>query len=537
MYADTVIQNGTIVTMDEAKSIHKAIAIKNGYIIALGSKRCMEPLIGAETQILDLEGKTAVPGLIDAHQHLYSTGFNLRAVDCNVSSIREMKEKIKKRAENSSPGEWIFGWGYDESKFEEKRSPTKADFEQMDHPVFITRYCLHTAVVNDAALKAAGLMNAEGLTNNNLSANTAGELTGVLYENAMELVKSKMPPYTDRQLKDAVLLAQEHYLKHGITSIHEAGMGFFTQSLNEFRVLQNLAAREDLKIRVYAMILDKFFSEASGMKLTSGFGNNRLKIGPIKMFADGTISGKSAAVSLPYRDSSGSEGGLSHSRQDLEAKVLESHREGYSIAIHAIGDAAVTQVLDAYEKAFELFPREDCRHRIEHASITNEALLTRMRKLGVIPVPQPTLVHLAGDVYVDHLAPDLLSYVFANQSFFDYGLKPAGSSDSPITPCSPLLGMYAAVSRKTVNGNVFLPNEKVSLYEALQMYTVNAAYASFDEDLKGTLEIGKLGDLTVLPNGFLNFSAEQVKNAEIEMTIIGGKKVYQKTQSAEEVTQ
>lgn len=527
MKADLVLQNGTIVSVDERARRYEAIAIKNERVIALGTNKEIKGYAASETKIVDLEGKTAVPGLIDAHQHMFSTGFNLRNVDCRVTSIQEMVEKIEERAKTCSPGEWIIGWGYDESRFAEKRHPMKKDFEGIQNPVFITHYSLHSAVANDVALQATGILASTTLEHGQIEVDNQGKLTGRLSEEALDIVKNNMPSYTVEQLKDSLQLADREYVKFGLTSVHEAGMGHLTKSLNEFKVFQEMALDRKLNIRVYGMILDEFFSEAQKMKLAFRFGNEHLKIGAVKMFTDGTLSGKTAAVSEPYQNDDGY-GEKTHTDEELKEAVYEAHREGYQVACHAIGDEAVRQVLDAYESALKRWPRKDARHRVEHASVTNETLLKRMRELGVIPVPQPVFVYFAGDVYEENLAPALVDGIFIQRSFLNQGLFPPGSSDSPIRPVSPLLGMYAAMSRETVNGGTLLPKEKVSLYEALQMYTKNAAYASFDEDQKGTLEIGKLGDITVLPKNFLDFSPHQVRDTEVEMTIIGGKVIYKK---------
>lgn len=527
MQADLILKNGHIVSMDDRDHRYEAVAIYNGKLISLGGDREIEQYAGKDTIVIDLEGKTAVPGFIDAHQHMISTGFNLRNVDCRVTSIKEMVDKIKRRAKKCAPEEWIIGWGYDESRFTEQRHPMKTDFEGIENPVFITHYSLHSAVANDAALKATGISPATHVKHGKIEVDDDGEPTGRLIEEALDIVKNNMPPYSLEQMKEALRLADDEYVKYGITSVHEAGMGHLTKSLNEFKVFQEMARDQELKVRVYGMVLDEFFPEAQQMKLAFGFGNEHFKVGAVKMFTDGTLSGKTAAVSRPYQNDGGY-GEKTHTDEELKEAVFKAHREGYQVACHAIGDEAVRQVVDAYENALSRIPRKDARHRVEHASVTNKTLLKRMRDLGVVPVPQPVFVYFAGDVYEENLDPALVDGVFAHRSFLNHRLQPAGSSDSPIRPVSPLLGMYAAMSRETVNGMTLLPQEKVSLYEALQMYTKNAAYASFDENIKGTLEVEKLADITVLPKGFLDFSAKQVKDTEVEMTIIGGEVVYRK---------
>lgn len=525
MQADLVLKNGDLVSMDESGSQYQAMAAWEGKILALGMNEEIGEYVGEHTKVIDLKGKTVVPGFIDAHQHMISTGFNLRNVDCRVASIKELVEKIRERALSCKPDEWIIGWGYDESRFAENRHPRKDDFDGIEQPVFVTHYSLHSAVANDQALEAAGISTETYIEHGVIEKDESGQLTGRLTEDGLELIKEAIP-YSVEKMKEALQLANDAYVKKGITSVHEAGMGFYTGSFDEFRAFQATSEDGTRKVRVYGMVLDEFFDRALKASLSHGFGDDRLKIGACKAFADGTVSGKSAALSVPYEGENSGE--LMHTDEEIRDIITAAHRAGYQMAVHAIGDAAIEQVLDAYEYALAEWPREDVRHRIEHSSVTRADLLERMRELGVIPVPQPGLVHFAGEVHEKHVPVQLRAYIFAQRYFFDYGLNPPGSSDSPITPCDPLLGIYTSVSRKTANGNTILPEQKVTLTEALEMYTKNAAFASFDETRKGTLEIGKLADLTVLPKGFLDYSEEQLKNTEVEMTIIGGELVYQK---------
>ncbi|HET7627275.1 MAG TPA: amidohydrolase [Bacillales bacterium] len=522
MIADRIFTNGTFVSLDDKDRVYGAAAVRDGKIVALGSDEAIERTAGINTKRFDLEGNTVLPGFIDSHQHMISTGFHLRNVDCRVSSIAELVAKIKRRAEAVDADDWVIGWGYDESRFAEGRHPTAADFKDVSRPVFVTHYSLHSAVANELALKKAGITPETTVAHGEVEKDGRGRLTGRLSEDALELIKKQMR-FTVSEMKEAIAAANAFYVRHGVTSVHEAGIGFYTGNFDEMRAFQETSENGSRDVRVYGMILDDFYQEGD---LLLGFRNERFKTGAVKMFADGTVSGKTAALSMPYAD--GGTGEFMHGVGEIERKIMRAHRAGVQVAVHAIGDAAVSQVLTAYEKAIRAFPRGDCRHRIEHASIITPALRDRMQKLGVIPVPQPGLVHFAGEVHMDHVPEPLSKGVFALHSFVEAGLLPAGSSDSPITPCDPLLGVYTAVTRRTALGNTILPEQKLSLREALCMYTRNAARASFDEDLKGTLEIGKLADFTVVSPGFMSFDEEQLKTAEVEMTIIGGIVVYRK---------
>lgn len=529
MTADMVLINGQIVSMDEKDNEYKCIAIKNGRIVGLAHSDEMQAFMDSKTTVIDLQGKTVLPGFIDAHQHIVSFGFNLLFVDCNKLSIREVVQSIEERASTAKPNEWIIGFGFDEAKYEEKRLPNASDFAHIQNPVYITRFCLHAAVINQTVLSLAGIdADTQVPSDSEIEKDTAGHVTGVLREKAMDLVKKVLPPFTKDQIREAIALANQHYLSEGITSVHEAGMSFYTGSIDEFRALQEMSMDGSLNVRVYGMILDTFFEEAKAMRLMTGFGNDMLKIGAIKIFSDGALSGQTAAMSEDYVYPAGTRGMFMYSAAELEEKVLNAHKEGYHIAIHAIGDAAIEQVITAYEKALENYPRSDHRHRIEHCGVTTPNLIQRIKQLGLIPVPHPGIVHVAGDVYKKVLKPHVLESLYSVKTFIDEGLNPAGSSDCPVTPSSPLWGIYAAMTRKTAGGDVILPEQKITLYEGLQMYTKNAAYASFSEEEKGTLEVGKFGDLVVLPAKFMDFSAEEVQHTSVEMTIISGKVLYQR---------
>lgn len=533
MGADLVLLNGEIISMDEKANKYQAIAIKNGKIIGLGDSNEIGSFISKETKIIDLEEKVVLPGFIDAHQHIVSKGFNLIHVDCNKSSICEVVKAIEERVEKAKPHDWIIGLGYDESKFEEQRSPNVDDFNHIENPVFINRFCLHTAVVNGAALSLANVdENTTIPGEGEIQIDKHGRLTGILREKAMDLIKKVMPPYTVEQIKEAISMASSHYLSKGITSVHEAGMGFYTDSNREFRALQEMSTDGSLRVRVYGMILDTFFEDAKAMGLVTGFGNDRLKIGSIKMFADGTLSGRTAAVTQPYLDPKDTKGMLMYSNKELEEKVMNAHKEGYQIGIHGIGDRCIEQIITAYEKAIAKYPRKNHRHRIEHTGLTTSKLLKQMKDLEIIPVPHPGIVHIAGDTYTKVLSESVIKGLYAIKSFFKEGLRPAGSSDAPVVPSSPLLGIYTTMTRMTVSGDIVTPEERISLYESLKMYTVNAAYASFSENELGTIEKGKFGDLVVLPKGFMNFTPEQIKNTEIEYTIVGGELSFENNNHA-----
>src|SRR5699024_6234232 len=417
-------------------------------------------------------------------------------VNCKTTSIKEMVERCKQYSEEiNDDSQWIIGWGYDESLYQENRHPVASDFEGINNPIYINHYSGHSAVANYKALELAGVTTDTEVDYGHVELDSNGKPDGRLIEHASDLVSECIPSTTEKQLRQALKTANDKYIQYGITSVHEAGMGLNTGSLDEFKLIQEAKKNDELKIRIYAMVMDEFYDDIETVNLASGFGNNDMKIGSIKVFVDGTLSLETAAVTKPYKNSNGY-GKKVHTIENLYKFIYKTHKR---------------------------------RNRIEHVSISDRSLLQRMKKLNIIPVPQPVFLYFAGDVYLENLHDSLADKIISTKTFLNEGLFPAGSSDSPVQDPSPFLGIYAAMSRKTIKGNIISEEEKISLYEALKLYTINAAKASCEEDIKGTIEEGKLADLTVLPEDFLNYSAAEVKDSEVEITIIDGEVVYRKS--------
>lgn len=536
MSANLILKNGNIYSMDNERNVYEAVAIKEDKIVKVGNWDEINCMVDNETKILDLKGKTVVPGFIDAHQHIISFGFNLLNVNCNKQSIKEIVQAVEEKASTlRNEEEWIIGFGFDETKLIEGRAPHKDDFAHINHPIFLTRFCLHTAVVNDKALALAGINERTIISSDGEICADHRGLTGVLREKAMDLVKNVIPPYSKEQIKKAIRIASEHYIKEGITGVHEAGIGFYTDSLDEYYALSEMSKEGLLEIRIYGMILEKFWNHMKHLNLLNGTNSEFFTLGSIKLFSDGTLSGQTAAMKEEYVRPAGTRGMFMYPREELESKIVRAHKEGYQVAIHAIGDAAIELVIDIYEKSLSEFPRENHRHRIEHCGVVNSDILDRMANNALIPVPHPGIVFVAGDIYKDVLKPQVLKGLYNIKSFIQKGLQPAFSSDSPVLPSSPLFGIHAAVSRKTSSGQVIIPEQAISIYEAIEMYTRNAAYASFSEEFQGTIEIGKYADMVILPEGFMHFNPDEIQNASVEMTIIGGKVKYERVSAQEEV--
>jgi predicted amidohydrolase YtcJ len=519
MQPDTILVNGTIVTLKPSNPHAQAVAIKNNRIIKVGKNREIEPLIKEGTKVIDLKEKAVLPGFIDTHIHITGFGKTLTQINLRgIQSIKEMQEKLEKRVERAKKGEWILGRGWDQDRLKEKRYPTRWDLDKVspNNPVVFTRVCGHLSVVNSRALEKASVTAeaAPPLGGEIDKDPKTGEPTGILRERAMDLVHRVIPESSERQLMEACGLACRKAVEAGLTSVH-----WIIYSRAEIRVIKKLRAQNKLPLRVYILIPVEFLDPLIRLGLSTGFGDDVVRIGGVKIFADGSLGARTAALHESYSDDSSTRGMTLYSEEKLEEMIMKTHRAGIQLAVHAIGDRAISMVLTALEKALEKMPRKDHRHRIEHASVLSEKLIRRMKRLGVIASVQPHFV--VSDFWVaDRLGPKRARWVYPFKTLIQEGVPIAGGSDCPVEPVSPLLGIWAAVSRKS------FPEEQISVEEALRMYTIDAAFASFEEDIKGSIEVGKLADLVVLSDDPRSVPPNKIKDIEVEMTFAGGKAVY-----------
>ncbi|MFQ6087065.1 MAG: amidohydrolase [Candidatus Bathyarchaeia archaeon] len=513
------MKNANVLTMNPSEPYAKAVAIKDEKIVAVGTNRQIKPWVGKHTKVMDLDGKTVVPGFIDAHVHMrgfgrFLTWMNLRG----VGSIREMKQLLRERVQKTSKRKWILGRGWDQERFKEKRYPTRWDLDEVasNNPVIFTRVCGHICVANSKALELAGITrDTVAPSGGQIDRDPeTGEPTGILRENAKDMVWNIVPEPGEEELTEMCALACQKAVESGLTSVH-----WFVRSPVEIRILQELRAKGKLPIRVYLVVLVEFMDCLINAGLVTGFGDPMVKIGGIKILADGSLGARTAALKQPYDDEPSTKGMMLYSQRSLNKLVLKAHRAGFQLAIHAIGDRAVDMVLKALERALKVLPRKDHRHRVEHVSVLNESLIQRMKKLGVIASVQPHFV--VSDFWVEkRLGKARARWTYPFKTIIKKGVLVAGGSDCPVEPISPLLGIYAAVNRE------MFPQERMTVEEALRIYTINAAYASFEEKIKGSIEAGKLADLVVLSDDLRKIEPSKIKDVGVEMTIVGGKIVY-----------
>jgi len=536
LHADLLLINGRIWPGGSARHMEEALAVSGGRVLAVGPTADLMVLAGPRTRVIDLRGRTAIPGFNDAHAHPITLGLHGTRIDVSprvVRSIRDIQEKIRAAAALRPPGTWILAAGYDDAHLTEGRHPTRDDLDVAapHHPVFVIRTDLHMGVANSRALEACGITEAEPDPSGGSFQRDGGRLTGLVVDNAMQRVLSHVPPPGLDDLVAAIAWAAREYSRWGVTSVTDAGVGL-VGGADDLAAYQAARRQGRLTVRFTLSLLG---DEALGgvpiapaaleAGLATGFGDDVLRLGPVKFFADGSASGRSAAFSRPYLDGT-SYGILTHTLDDLTEQVRRYHRRGWQVAIHAIGDAAIEQVLDAYETVLKEHPREDARHRIEHCGYVQPAQLDRMARLGVVPVPQPVFMYIFGDGYLRHLDQERVSQAYPMRTFLERGLNPSASSDAPVCPVNPLLGVYAMLTRKTTSGRVHGPDQCVDIYQALAAYTTASAHTTFDETHKGLLAPGFLADVAVLSRDVFSIGPEELLATEIDLTLCGGRIVH-----------
>ena len=523
MWADLVLMDGNIITMDSSQPSAEAVAVTKNRIVKVGTNEEISRWIGKDTKIINLRGRTVVPGLIDSHIHVGDFGKFLMWIDLkDVNSIEEMQQRIRERAQKIPEGRWLIGSGWDQARFVEKRYPSFRDLDEAspDNPIVLYHECGRVCVVNSKALELAGVTKGTRSPSGGKIEKDAetGEPTGILRENATDLVWKKIPEPSEAEIMEGASLACKKIVEAGVTSIH-----WIVASSTEISIIQKLRADNKLPLRVYiiapANILDQITSSDSLL----GSDNTDSNLG-VKVFVDGSLAARTAALREPYSDNLQTRGQLLYSQEELDALVVKVHKAKFRLVMHAMGDQAIDMTLTAIEKALVEAPRKNHRYRIEHASVLNKEFIQRIKKLGIIVSVQPKVVISDFSVWsaVDRLGSERARWLYPLKTLINEGIRVAGGSDCPMEPLSPLLGIQAAVTRE------FFPEERITVDEALRMYTVNAAYASSEENLKGSIKEGKLADLTVLSGDPRKTPPSKISDINVDMTIVGGKVVYQK---------
>jgi predicted amidohydrolase YtcJ len=521
---DLILFNGNIHTMDPSNPHAESVAILGGKFFAVGSNAEIANLSSA--QRIDLAGRTVVPGFIDAHLHTASSGLrHLKEVNCDLRSIAAIQAALRERAAKTPKGEWVVGFMYDDTKTAEGRPLSKADLDAAvpDHPVIVNHRGGHTNYVNTKAMEIADVNEkTPDPPGGKFQRGADGKLTGRIEELASARFRSKIRNKATRaERREGVKLIGKMLVKAGLTSVTDPGA-----STDDLMAFQDAYDAGELSMRVYQFLGADFIPRMLAAGVKSRLGDDWVRVGAMKIIADGSISERTAWVSEPYVGRPNDHGIQVHTEEQLYHDAKPAYDAGWQIGTHGNGDLAIDVILKVYARLQKENPRPDARLRIEHCTLINPDLVRRIKAQGVIPTPFSSYVYYHGEKMKEYGA-ERLNSMFALRSFLDAGIPATMSSDYLPGPFEPMMFLQSSVTRTDIKGNVWGPKQKISIQEALRVATMNGAYASFDEKVKGSIEAGKLADLTVLGRDPLKEDPSTLVSIPIERTMVGGRFMYE----------
>jgi predicted amidohydrolase YtcJ len=532
---DTVFRNADVVTMNPQMPRATTFAVRGGRFYAIGSENEVRRTFSGESDVVDLGGKTVIPGIIESHCHISDYALSLGEVNCATppnQSTEDVIAGVRERAESTPPGKWIKGWGYDDTLMDEKRHLTRHDLDEASprHPVFISHITGHVAYANSRALEIANIgPESCNPTGGVIEKNQNGVPTGVLYEDAQIAVAGQIPILSVAQMKIRIREAIKHYHAHGITSVHDAAIGYCGTGLEVIEAYRELETEKRLDLRLYLTIVEKAYRKILSNGWGRGIGTTYIKLGGVKLFQDGSIQILTAALAKPYYNQGEQKGFYLIPQETLNALVAEYHRKGLQVAVHANGDGAINSAITAFENACKEVPDRDHRHMIIHCQLATHDHIRKMKQLGIVPSYFPNHIYYWGDRHLSlFLGSERAARIDPLGSSLKAGLTFSLHSDHSVTPVDPFFSMHCAVNRMTKDGNLLGADERIEPLAALKAYTTDAAYCSFEEHLKGSIEDGKLADFSVLSDNPLTINPEHIKDIHVEATVVGGKAVYLK---------
>jgi predicted amidohydrolase YtcJ len=531
-FADLVIVHGHVWTVDPRNSRAEAVAIHDGHIVAVGSDAEIAKWVGPATKRIDAQGKSVLPGFIDAHVHFSSGGGEISGVHLrDANTPQEFARRIGEQAKKLAKGEWMLGGTWDHELWGGTPLPSHdwVDALTPDTPVFVSRYDGHMAMANALALRLAGVTReTEDPPGGTIVRGKDGNPTGLLKDAAMNLVYRIIPPPSEEQLLRMVRAAMEEARRFGVTSIHDIS------STEDVRAYQTLADRGELTLRIYSITPLPQWQAPATAGIRAGFGNDWIHLGALKGFADGSLGSTTALFEKPYDDApetSGLPNEMMLPEGNMLKMALGADKAGLQLAVHAIGDKANRILLDIYgEVEKQNGARSDRRWRIEHAQHLRPEDFARFARLGVIASVQPYHAIDDGRWAERRIGHERAKTTYAFRTLLDHGVRLAFGSDWTVAPLNPMFGLYAAVTRATLDGKNpggWFPEQRLTLEEALQAYTMGSAFAEFREREKGSLTPGKLADLVVLDGDLFAMAQEKIKDAAVRYTIVGGRVVYE----------
>ena len=531
---DLIVINGRILTMNPSQPHAEAFAVKQGRFVATGTSDDMRALATRGTSILDAQRQTVLPGFIDAHCHPGEVE-ELYDINADVRTIAEIQDAIRKRAATTPRGFWIRAFKFDDTKLTDNRPLTRADLDAVapDHPVRVDHRGGHTSWFNSKAFQLAGVTRKTADPGNGRFYHDAsGELQGEVAEYARDVFDSVglREVFTAEQMRERSKLAMAHMSRlltaSGLTTVHDASV-----EEGKLRAYQDARADGALLHRAFIMPMgmgkNGAYQKLRDAGVYTGLGDDRLQIGAVKFVADGSASERTMHMSTPYIDKPGDYGIMTMDQKQIHEAVEDAHRNGWQVGIHANGDVTIDMVLNAYERVQKLWPVTDRRHRLEHCSLVNASLVERIRASGSIPTPFWTYVYYHGEKWKAY-GEDKMQSMFAHRWFIDAGIKVPGASDYSPGPFDPMMALQSLVTRKDFAGRVWGGNQRVTVNEALSIATINGAYASHEEHLKGSIEAGKLADFVFLEKDPHDVDPDSLKDIRVMRTVVGGVTVYER---------
>jgi len=516
--AEKVFTSGKIITMNSFQPIAEAVATKGDRIIRVGTNQEIAQLIDEATEVVNLNGKTMIPGFIDVHIHVLDFGKTLQWLElAKVKSIRELQSILKEHVKKLPKDRWIVGRGWNETHFKEKRLPNLSDLDLVspNNPVILFRKSSLMCIVNSRALQEAGITKSTVIPQDgSIGKDEPGELTGILSGAATDLVWEKISEPSEDELLELATLALDKVTEAGITSVHWVAL-----SATEISIVGKLCAQRKLKVRVFLVLPAELIDDAAFLELED---DSLLHLGGGMIVADGYLAAKTAALFQPYTDEPSKRGKLSLSQKSLVFEVKRVLKSNLQLVVQAMGDKAIDASLVAIESASKGESPQSFPHRIEQPAVLNPTLIEQLKRQNVVASVQPCVVASEFTVWKaeEHLGTERVRWLYPLKTLFDAGVNVAAGSDCPMEPLNPLLGIQTVVTSD------FHPEERISVWEALRMYTTGAAYASKEETLKGSIEAGKFADMTVLSDDPFSVSPIDIAKIAVELTVVGGKTVF-----------
>ena len=524
--ASLIVTGGKVLTMDPSNPIAEALAVRRDRIMAVGRNEEIFAYANASTTRIDARGMTVTPGFIDSHSHPILAWQSL-GVNVNLRRISEVQDVLAKKAAETPPNEWVRGYMYDDTKFEEERPINRKDLDEAvpDHPVIVKHRGGHTAVVNSKAFEVAGVTMETPDPFGGKFYREGGEFTGKVAEHAQDpfIEAGAIPPADRAQIAASAALSSQAMAAAGLTSTTDAGC-----TREEF-VAYNDARRDGglaLRVSVMPSGSSALYRGLKAAGVGSGFGDNLIRIGAAKFVADGSASERTMSMSTPYEGRPDDYGILTMTQDQIYESVDDAVSNGFRVGIHANGDVAIEMVLNAYERVLRNHTGINPRHRIEHCSLINDNLLARIKAAGVVPAPFYTYAHYHGNKWVDY-GEEKMESMFAHRSFLDAGIPVAPASDYMPGPYEPMMAIQSMVTRKDARGRVWGPSQRISVTEAMSICTMHGAYASFEENVKGSITRGKLADFVILEQDPHDVDPESIVDIRVVRTVLGGRTTHE----------